>query len=131
METEGKKAGKFGAANGAVMDKLIEAGNLLARGRVGAQLSAQLALQGAGDLPQHAPVVHPHGRAGDRSALGGKTLREIGRCRPSPTPPSTRTTGRTRIRSMVESRPDWLIIAPARLGHAARPCSSTRTPASR
>ncbi len=34
METEGKKAGKFGPANGAVMDKLIEAGNLLARGRV-------------------------------------------------------------------------------------------------
>ena len=34
METEGKKAGKFGPANGAVMEKLIEAGNLLARGRV-------------------------------------------------------------------------------------------------
>jgi isoleucyl-tRNA synthetase len=34
METEGKKAGKFGPANAAVMDKLIEAGNLLARGRV-------------------------------------------------------------------------------------------------
>ena len=34
METEGKKAGKFGPANTAVMDKLIEAGNLLARGRV-------------------------------------------------------------------------------------------------
>src|SRR6185312_10347304 len=34
LETEGKKAGKFGPANGAVMDKLIEAGNLLARGRV-------------------------------------------------------------------------------------------------
>jgi isoleucyl-tRNA synthetase len=34
METEGKKAGKFGPANAAVMEKLIEAGNLLARGRV-------------------------------------------------------------------------------------------------
>jgi isoleucyl-tRNA synthetase len=34
METEGKKAGKFGPANNAVIDKLIEAGNLLARGRV-------------------------------------------------------------------------------------------------
>ena len=34
LETEGKKAGKFGPANSAVMDKLIEAGNLLARGRV-------------------------------------------------------------------------------------------------
>ena len=34
VETEGKKAGKFGPANPAVMDKLIEAGTLLARGRV-------------------------------------------------------------------------------------------------
>ena len=34
LETEGKKTGKFGPANGAVMEKLIEAGNLLARGRV-------------------------------------------------------------------------------------------------
>jgi isoleucyl-tRNA synthetase len=34
METEGKKAGKFGPANSAVMEKLIEAGNLLARGRL-------------------------------------------------------------------------------------------------
>ncbi len=59
IETEGKKAGKFGPANAAVMDKLIEAGNLLARGRVDAQLPALLALQGAGDLPQHAAVVHP------------------------------------------------------------------------
>ncbi|MGZ3298516.1 MAG: class I tRNA ligase family protein, partial [Asticcacaulis sp.] len=34
LETEGKKAGKFGDANKVVMDRLIEAGNLLARGRV-------------------------------------------------------------------------------------------------
>src|SRR4029077_5850764 len=34
LETEGKKAGKFGPANGAVMDRLIEAGPLLARGRL-------------------------------------------------------------------------------------------------
>ena len=32
IETEGKKAGKFGPANTAVTDKLIEAGKLLARG---------------------------------------------------------------------------------------------------
>jgi len=29
----------------------------------GAQLSDELEVQGAGDLPQHAAVVHPHGRA--------------------------------------------------------------------
>ncbi len=34
LETEGKKAGKFGPANPAVMDKLIEVGALLARGRL-------------------------------------------------------------------------------------------------
>ncbi len=34
LETEGKKTGKFGPANSAVIDKLIEAGKLLARGRL-------------------------------------------------------------------------------------------------
>ncbi|HEX6860939.1 MAG TPA: isoleucine--tRNA ligase [Caulobacteraceae bacterium] len=34
LETEGKKAGKFGPANNAVIEKLIEAGALLARGRL-------------------------------------------------------------------------------------------------
>ena len=34
LETEGKKAGKFGPANAAVTEKLIEAGALLARGRL-------------------------------------------------------------------------------------------------
>ncbi|MGE5564617.1 MAG: class I tRNA ligase family protein, partial [Parcubacteria group bacterium] len=34
LETEGKKAGKFGPANNAVIEKLIEAGRLLARGRI-------------------------------------------------------------------------------------------------
>src|SRR5205823_1800309 len=34
LETEGKKAGRFGPANDAVIGKLIEAGHLLARGRM-------------------------------------------------------------------------------------------------
>src|SRR5262249_523898 len=34
LETEGKKAGKFGPANNAVIERLIEAGALLARGRL-------------------------------------------------------------------------------------------------
>ena len=67
METEGKKAGKFGPANGAVTDKLIEAGNLLARGRRRAQLSPLLAIQGAGPVPQHPAVVRPPGRAPSRT----------------------------------------------------------------
>ena len=34
LETEGKRAGKFGPANNAVIEALIEAGTLLARGRL-------------------------------------------------------------------------------------------------
>ena len=47
----------------AVMDKLIEAGTLLARGRLEHSYPHSLALQGPGHLPQHPAVVHPHGRS--------------------------------------------------------------------
>ena len=71
----------------------------------GALLSALLALQGPGDLPQHAAVVHPHGRAAGRRR---RTLRETALDAIDATAfhPAA---GRNRIRSMVESRPDWLI----------------------
>ena len=52
-----------------------------------------------------AAVVHPHGRA----AGDGCTLRETALRGRSTPPPSTRPRGKNRIRSMVESRPDWLI----------------------
>ena len=58
--------GKKGDANEAVIEALIEAGALLARGRLQAHLSAFLALQGAGDLPQHAAMVRRHGQAARR-----------------------------------------------------------------
>jgi isoleucyl-tRNA synthetase len=108
LETEGKKVGKFGPANGAVMDKLIEAGNLLARGRLehsyphSWRSKAPVIFRNTPqwfirmDEPLHDPLH------------GGKTLREtaLGAIDATAFYPEA---GRNRIRSMVEGRPDWLI----------------------
>jgi isoleucyl-tRNA synthetase len=108
LETEGKKAGKFGPANNAVMDRLIEAGNLLARGRLehsyphSWRSKAPVLFRNtpqwfvALDEPIHT-AVH-----------GGRTLREVALAAID----ATRffpDRGRNRIRSMVENRPDWLL----------------------
>src|SRR5690606_37949326 len=108
LETEGKKVGKFGPANGAVMDKLIEAGALLARGRMEHSYPHS--------WRSKAPVIfrntpqwfirmdHPL----DGATHGGRTLRQTALEAIEATafyPP----TGQNRIRTMVESRPDWLI----------------------
>jgi isoleucyl-tRNA synthetase len=106
IETEGKKAGKFGAANGAVMDKLIEAGNLLARGRVEHSYPHS--------WRSKAPVIFRNTPQWfirmDQPVptLGGKTLREVAVKAIADTAfhPDA---GRNRIGSMVETRPDWLI----------------------
>ena len=108
LETEGKKAGKFGPANDAVIAKLIEAGRLLARGRLEHSYPHS--------WRSKAPVIfrntpqwfirmdHPL----EDEAHGGRTLREtaleaIEATRFYP------AAGKNRIRTMVESRPDWLI----------------------
>ena len=106
IETEGKKAGKFGPANGAVMDKLIEAGNLLARGRVEHSYPHS--------WRSKAPVIFRNtpqwfirmDHAVD--SLGGKTLREVAVQAIADTAfhPDA---GRNRIGAMVETRPDWLV----------------------
>ncbi|HWA60814.1 MAG TPA: isoleucine--tRNA ligase [Caulobacteraceae bacterium] len=108
LETEGKKAGKFGPANAAVTDKLIEAGSLLARGRLehsyphSWRSKAPVIFRNTPqwfiriDTPLEDPIH------------GGRTLRETALEAIDATafyPPA----GHTRIRSMVESRPDWLI----------------------
>ena len=106
IETEGKKAGKFGAANGAVMDKLIEAGNLLARGRVEHSYPHS--------WRSKAPVIFRNTPQWfirmDQAveSLGGKTLRETALQAIADTAfhPDA---GRNRIGSMVETRPDWLV----------------------
>ena len=104
LETEGKKAGRFGPANGAVMEKLIEAGTLLARGRV------------EHDYPHSwrskAPVIFRNTPQWfirmDQPLKDGRTLRETALAAIDETafyPPR----GQNRIRAMVEGRPDWLI----------------------
>ncbi|HYD46685.1 MAG TPA: class I tRNA ligase family protein, partial [Phenylobacterium sp.] len=108
LETEGKKAGRFGPANGAVMDKLIEAGRLLARGRMEHSYPHS--------WRSKAPVIFRNtpqwfvrmDQPLDDKAHGGRTLREtaleaIEATRFYP------DAGKNRIRTMVESRPDWLI----------------------
>ncbi|MBO9706578.1 MAG: isoleucine--tRNA ligase [Caulobacter sp.] len=106
IETEGKKAGKFGAANGAVMDKLIEAGNLLARGRVEHSYPHS--------WRSKAPVIFRNTPQWfirmDQAveSLGGQTLREVALKAIAETAFHPET-GRNRIGSMVETRPDWLI----------------------
>jgi isoleucyl-tRNA synthetase len=104
IETEGKKAGKFGAANGAVMDKLIEAGNLLARGRVEHSYPHS--------WRSKAPIIFRNTPQWfirmDQPLESGKTLREtaIQAIADTAFHPDA---GRNRIGSMVESRPDWLV----------------------
>jgi isoleucyl-tRNA synthetase len=108
LETEGKKAGKFGPANPAVMDKLIEAGRLLARGRMEHSYPHS--------WRSKAPVIFRNtpqwfiriDEPIDTPALGGRTLRETALESIEATTfyPAQ---GKNRIRAMVESRPDWLI----------------------
>ena len=108
LETEGKKAGKFGPANNAVMDKLIEAGNLLARGRLEHSYPHS--------WRSKAPVIFRNtpqwfirmDEPLNDDRHGGRTLRETALEAIEATAfyPDA---GRNRIRSMVESRPDWLI----------------------
>ena len=109
METEGKKVGKFGPANDTVIQKLIEAGNLLARGRVEHSYPHS--------WRSRAPVIFRNTPQWfiridepieDGTDKAGSTLRE----RALAAIDATRFTpeaGRARIRGMVETRPDWLI----------------------
>ena len=108
LETEGKKAGRFGPANETVIKALIEAGTLLARGRLEHSYPHS--------WRSKAPVIFRNtpqwfirlDEPLDDPAHGGRTLRQTALEAIDATafyPES----GRNRIRSMVESRPDWLI----------------------
>jgi len=108
LETEGKKSGKFGPANNAVIDKLIEAGGLLARGRLEHSYPHS--------WRSKAPVIFRNtpqwfirmDEPLEDATHGGRSLRETALDAIEATAfyPAA---GRNRIRSMVESRPDWLI----------------------
>ncbi|WKL56216.1 isoleucine--tRNA ligase [Asticcacaulis sp. ZE23SCel15] len=100
LETEGKKAGKFGDANKIVMEKLIEAGNLLARGRVEHSYPHS--------WRSRAPVIFRNTpqwfiRIDGETNLRSTALTAIDQTAFYP------AQGKNRIRSMVETRPDWLI----------------------
>jgi isoleucyl-tRNA synthetase len=106
MELEGKKAGKEGPANNAVIAALIEAGNLLARGRLTHQYphswrsKAPLIYRNTPQwfIAMDKPVDH----------LGGKTLREVAMAEIAATDWGNEA-GLNRISAMVNERPDWLI----------------------
>ncbi|MDC7683911.1 isoleucine--tRNA ligase [Asticcacaulis sp. BYS171W] len=98
LETEGKKAGKFGPANGAVMDKLIEAGNLLARGRVDHSYPHS--------WRSKAPVIFRNTPQWFIRMDGGLRDTAIAAINETAFYPAS---GKTRIGNMVETRPDWLI----------------------
>ena len=104
LETEGKKTGKFGPANGAVMEKLIEAGNLLARGRVehsyphSWRSKAPIIFR---NTPQW--FIRMDEELEDGNTLRDRALTAIDNTAFHP------AGGRNRIRAMVEGRPDWLI----------------------
>jgi len=104
IRLDGKKQGKDGPANKAVMDYLIQAGRLLARGRLEHSYPHS--------WRSKAPVLFRNTPqwfvAIDRPMSDGKTLREtalkaIGDTEWTP------KSAENRIRAMVEGRPDWLV----------------------
>jgi isoleucyl-tRNA synthetase len=104
IETEGKKTGKFGPANGAVMDKLIEAGNLLARGRMEHSYPHSWRSR-APVIFRNTPqwFIRMDASLDDDGTLRERALAAIDATAFHP------AAGKNRIRSMVEGRPDWLI----------------------
>ncbi|WP_406852040.1 isoleucine--tRNA ligase [Brevundimonas sp. BH3] len=104
LETEGKKTGKFGPANGAVMEKLIEAGNLLARGRVEHSYPHSWRSK-APVIFRNTPqwFIRMDEELSDGNTLRDRALNAIDATAFYP------AAGKNRIRSMVEGRPDWLI----------------------
>ena len=104
LRLEGKKMGKDGPANQAVIDRLIETGKLLARGRLEHSYPHS--------WRSKAPVLFRNTPqwfvAIDRPMSDGRTLRAaaLGSIGDTAWTPKQ---AENRITSMVEGRPDWLI----------------------
>jgi isoleucyl-tRNA synthetase len=106
IETEGKKdkIGKFGPANKAVMDALIAAGTLLARGRVEHSYPHSWRSK-APVIFRNTPqwFIRMDQPLDDGSTLRQRAVKAIAATAFHP------DQGRNRIGAMVETRPDWLI----------------------
>jgi isoleucyl-tRNA synthetase len=103
IEAEGKKAGKFGPANAAVIEKLKEAGALLASGRLEHSYPHS--------WRSKAPVLYrntPQWFVSMDAEIEGATLRNLALDAVDATDFFPEH-GRTRLRGMVEGRPDWLV----------------------
>ena len=109
LQLEGKNLGKDGPANKAVIDALIEAGALLARG--------QLKHQYPHSWRSKAPLIFRNTPqwfiALDKPYRNGKTLRQVALEEIDRVDWGQKRTGETkdynRIRGMIEDRPDWLV----------------------
>ena len=105
------RKGGEGDANKAVIDKLVEVGGFAGAWQDQAQLPAFVALEGSDDLSQHAAMVclcrpqveRRHGRP------MGDTIRERALRSIDELVKWTPQTGRNRLYSMIEARPDWVL----------------------
>ena len=102
--------GKEGKANTAVIDKLVEAGGLLARGRMTHSYPHS--------WRSKAPVIYRNTpqwfaaidrEVGDGQDEFGKTIRERALTSIDQLVKWTPQTGRNRLYSMIEARPDWVL----------------------
>ena len=103
IEAEGKRAGKFGPANGAVMGKLTEAGALLAHARLNHSYPHS--------WRSKAPVLYrntPQWFIAMDAEIGGASLRQTALAAIDATA-FTPESGQNRLRGMVAGRPDWLV----------------------
>ncbi|AHM04137.1 Isoleucyl-tRNA synthetase [Roseibacterium elongatum DSM 19469] len=104
-----KENGKPGGANKAVIDKLVETGKLLARRRI--------TISDAHSWRSKAPVIRlnrPQWFAAIDREIGGdgtygKTIRERALTSIDTLVEWTPQTGRNRLHSMIEARPDWVL----------------------
>ena len=118
LQLEGKGLGKDGPANGAVIQALIDAGALLARGtlrhqyphswRSKAPLIFRATPQWFIAMDQTFSPNTSGGRSGDNHERGNATLRDLAMAAIDATDWGS-DAARNRIHGMVRDRPDWLI----------------------
>jgi isoleucyl-tRNA synthetase len=110
-----------------VIAALAESGNLFARGMTTIRDAHSWRSKGACHPPGDAAVVHldGHTRPERQDRCVRTALKAIDETEFFP-----RLLAATRLRSMVEGRPDWLDLAPTQLGRADHHLQST-SPASR